>query len=142
MVKNIFGKARVVRLLVADDSAGLRARVKEALAGHPHARVVDETADVPSTLAAIDRHRPDAVILDIQMPGGGGTEVLRQVGATRDRPTFIVLTNHPEHHYRQACHKLGADFFLDKSHDFDRLSEILSDLSAALGSGHVLSEVY
>jgi two-component system response regulator AlgR len=142
MINPLFGKRRPLRLLVSDDASELRKRLREALADHPDARVVGEAADVPSTLEAIDRLRPDAVILDIQMPGGGGTEVLRQIGTTPDRPAFIVLTNHTDHPYRMACQKLGVQFFLDKSHDMDRLGEILSSLSSALGAGHVLSEVF
>lgn len=142
MLKRSNAARRALRLLIADDSPELRGRVVEALSERSGIRVVGEADDVLSTLQAIDRLKPDAVLLDLRMPGGNGTEVLRQVGRSPDRPTFIVLTNFPEEPYRLVCQQLGADFFLDKSRDWDDLMDVLARVAEALSSGQVVSEVF
>ncbi len=142
MAKTSFAKKKVLRLLIADDSPELRSRVAEALSERPGIKVVGESGDVLTTLQAIDRLKPDTVLLDLRMPGGNGTEVLRQIGKSPDRPTFIVLTNYAEDQYRLTCQRLGADFFLDKSGDWDRLTDILARVREALVSGQVISEVF
>jgi DNA-binding NarL/FixJ family response regulator len=73
--------------------------------------------------------KPDAVILDLQMPGGTGLDVLRAI--RKDHPYLFVLicTNHPYSQYRQECLSAGADFFLDKSSEFEKIPAILRELS-------------
>jgi DNA-binding NarL/FixJ family response regulator len=66
-----------VRVVVVDDHAVFRSGVKAELAGYVD--VVGEAADVTSAVAAVTQHRPDVVLLDVHLPGGGGVEVLRQV---------------------------------------------------------------
>jgi DNA-binding NarL/FixJ family response regulator len=68
---------RRVRVVVVDDHAVFRSGVKAELAGYVD--VVGEAADVASAVTVVAQHRPDVVLLDVHLPGGGGVEVLRQV---------------------------------------------------------------
>ena len=73
-----------VRVLVVDDHAMFRAGVRAELAEQPGIEVVAEAADVDSAVDAIGRHRPEVVLLDVHLPGGGGVEVMRRArGAER-----------------------------------------------------------
>ena len=101
-----------MRLLIADDSAALRERLLEMLSRLNGVDVVGQARDVAEALAAIRTLRPDAVILDIRMPGGSGLDVLRELKRTRPSTVAIMLTHHAE--YRQKCAELGADYFLPK----------------------------
>ena len=62
---------------------------------------------------------PDVLILDMAMPGGNGFDVLQAVKQRPSAPLVIVLTNYPA--YRQRCLDAGADYFFDKSAEFDQL---------------------
>jgi DNA-binding NarL/FixJ family response regulator len=90
--------------------------------------VVDQVGTVEETREAVRRLRPDAVILDMQMPGGSGIDVLESMKKDRLISTVIVLTNHPYAPYRKKCLQVGAKFFLDKSSEFEKVGEVLQGL--------------
>jgi DNA-binding NarL/FixJ family response regulator len=72
--------AAVIRLVLVDDHrlfrAGVRAELDEAAGGL--VEIVGEAGDAPSAVAVIAETRPDVVLLDVHLPGGGGIEVLKQ----------------------------------------------------------------
>ncbi|GAA4077041.1 LuxR C-terminal-related transcriptional regulator [Nocardioides kongjuensis] len=70
-----------VRVVVVDDHAMFRRGVSAELAatGTGRVEVVAEAADVDEAVAAVVAHRPDVVLLDVHLPGGGGVEVIRRV---------------------------------------------------------------
>jgi DNA-binding NarL/FixJ family response regulator len=65
----------LTRVLIVDDHAMFRAGVRAELGGAVD--VVAEAEDVDSAVAAVRQHRPDVVLLDVHLPGGGGAEVMR-----------------------------------------------------------------
>jgi DNA-binding NarL/FixJ family response regulator len=87
--------------VVVDDHAMFRAGVRAELAGTGAGvvEVVAEAADVDEAVTAIARTRPDVVLLDVHLPGGGGVEVMRRVALAADReapgsraPSFLALS--------------------------------------------------
>jgi DNA-binding NarL/FixJ family response regulator len=70
------------------------------------------------------------VVLDFQLLGGTGVEVLRKVHPQMPDVRFIVLTNHNNPQYRRICMEAGASHFFDKSTEFGRIKDVI----AALGS--------
>jgi DNA-binding NarL/FixJ family response regulator len=77
-------------VVIVDDHAMWRAGVRAELAGH--VQVLAESADVDSAVAAVREHRPDVVLLDVHLPGGGGAEVMRRAAATSPRTSFLALS--------------------------------------------------
>jgi DNA-binding NarL/FixJ family response regulator len=120
-----------LRVLIADDSAVVRDRLPRLLADVPGVEVVGQTADANATVAALTSLRPDVLILDLFMPGGGGISVLNRLRDLPARPVVIVFTNARYPEYREACARLGAEHFLDKSRDADRLVAIVRGLASA-----------
>ena len=118
-----------MRVLIVDDSAMVAERVTAMLASLPEkVELIGQARDVPGAIEAIQALKPDAVILDIRMPGGSGLDVLQAI--KRDRPETIVmmLTNYPYPQYRQKCLEAGADFFFDKAAELDQVPAILQQL--------------
>ena len=77
-------------VLIVDDHAMWRAGVRAELAGQ--VQVVAEAADVDSAVAAVAHHRPDVVLLDVHLPGGGGAEVMRRAAAASPGTSFLALS--------------------------------------------------
>jgi len=86
------------RVLIVDDHAMFRAGVRAELAGRREIDVVAEAEDVETAVAGIREHRPDVVLLDVHLPGGGGVEVMRKVAASPPpsaaavAPRFLALS--------------------------------------------------
>ncbi len=78
-------------------------------------------------IQALEKTAPRIVILDINLPGMSGIEMLRKVRALMHiQPIIIMLTNNAYSCYERECMKIGADYFLDKSRDFQRIPLIIS----------------
>lgn len=110
-----------------DDDEGIRFLLREelSLAGH----AVRVAGDGPSGLAAAAECLPDAVIVDIKMPGMGGLEVLRRLkGAHPELPVFL-FTAYSD--YWDEAQELGADGYFIKSPDLTALKQALSRLAPA-----------
>jgi DNA-binding NarL/FixJ family response regulator len=116
---------RPLRIFIADDSLVIRARLVTLLEDLVGVKLVGQAGNGAETISAIWQLKPDVVILDIRMPVGSGFEVLQIIKQDQARPIVIVLTNHPYSAYRQKCLEAGADFFLDKSTEFDQIPALL-----------------
>lgn len=75
-------------------------------------------------LMACDYH--EVVVLDINLPGKSGLELLKVIKENTPVCEVIMITNHADEYYRQQCNALGADHFLDKTIEFDQVPEIIN----------------
>lgn len=119
------------RILVADDSRFQNALLSAALREKGFEVVVAEDALQAGMLAL--RTAPDAIVLDINMPGGSGIEVLKRLRRsikTRSIPVVIVSGSN-DSDVRQVAMELGVADFLPKPVNLDQLGRALSDLLSA-----------
>jgi DNA-binding NarL/FixJ family response regulator len=123
---------RHIKVFVADDSLVLRERVLEMLREIPGVEVLGCAEDGLNAIACIRELKPDAVVLDIQMPRGTGLDVLKNIHAVDGVPLFIVFTNFPYPQYRKRALECGAQFFFDKTTEFDKLRELFGQLTSSL----------
>ena len=117
-----------VRVFIADDSRAVVERLADLLEDVPGAELVGQAGDVPEAVQRIQKIKPDALILDLQMPGGSGLDVLRAIRAEYPRLCVLICTNYPYPQFREQCLSAGADFFLDKSKEFEKIPAILRGL--------------
>jgi DNA-binding NarL/FixJ family response regulator len=117
-----------MRVFIADDSTVVAERLADLLRDVPGVELVGRAGDVPETVRSIRQLSPDAVILDLEMPGGTGLDVLRAVRADYPSLQVLICTNFPYSQYRQECFSTGANFFLDKSMEFEKIPTILRAL--------------
>jgi DNA-binding NarL/FixJ family response regulator len=118
-------------VFIVDDSAPIRARLAEMLAGMAEVRLVGEAGSARDAVAGILRTLPDAVLLDLNLMGQTGLDVLRAVRPQAPATVFVVLTNHSETQYRDACAGAGAAYFLDKSTELERVRNVLAEIASA-----------
>ncbi|MFT7775440.1 LytR/AlgR family response regulator transcription factor [Roseateles sp.] len=115
--------------VVAEDEAALRGELVEQLGRlWPELSVVGEAADGLEALRLLDRHQPDILFLDIEMPGATGIDVARQVGG---RAHVVFVTAYDQ--YAIAAFDQGAVDYLLKPLAGARLFTAISRLKARLG---------
>ncbi len=118
-----------IRVVVCDDADAIRSRLVGMIRRLPHVTVAGEARTARTSVDLIKNTEPDVAILDIALPDGNGIDVLRDVKADLPELTVIMLTNHANALYRRACLRAGAQYFFDKSAEFDRLASVLAKLT-------------
>lgn len=111
------------QVLIVDDSEQIRARLAALLSESDQIRVVGQAGDGPQALEAVQRLRPDTVILDIRLTGSSGIDLLKTIKARYPDVTVIMLTNFDDAQYRRQCLQLGADHFLSKAREFEKIAD-------------------
>lgn len=129
----------MMRVLIVDDEAPARDKLRRWLSTHADIEIVGESTDGLAAAAAIDALRPDAVFLDIQMPGLSGLEVAAQLESDT-APLLIFVTAFDEHAIR--AFDLNAIDYLLKPYDRDRLEKSLHRLRERHGGPKTRSAVH
>jgi len=117
-----------IAVFVVDDKPSMRARLRELLGDIDGVEVVGDAGSIDDATAGILRTHPDCVLLDYQVEGGTGVDVLRAVCPQSPDIEFIVLTNHATDQHRRACLNAGARFFLDKSSEFGFIRTAIAEI--------------
>ena len=104
----------MIRVLLVDDDALVRSGLRMMLSGAPAIEVVGEAEDGRGVLSAVDRHRPDIVLMDIRMPHVDGIEATRLVRSQPSAPAVIVLTTFDADELVLRALRAGAAGFLLK----------------------------
>ncbi len=79
----------------------------------------------------IDEVKPQIVLLDINLPDNTGVELLRAVRKKDKSVKIIMITNQVNDHYRRICGLLGANYFVDKSNEFEIIPDIISQIQSS-----------
>lgn len=119
----------IMKIFIADDSSIIRGRLVDLLSEREEIVIIGQAEQGSEATAAIRELQPDVVILDIRMPGGSGIDVLQDIKKEEPAPIVIMLTNYPYRQYRKKCMDAGADFFFDKSTQFDQVIRVLRGLT-------------
>jgi DNA-binding NarL/FixJ family response regulator len=123
-----------IKVFIADDSLIVREHLVTLLDELAGVEIVGQAEDVAEAIRGIRTLQPDVVILDIRLPDGSGIEVLQNIKQDEAAPMVIILTNYPYPGYRKRCLDAGADFFLDKSTEFDQIPKLFELLKQGAGS--------
>jgi two-component system LytT family response regulator len=121
-----------LRAIIVDDEVLGRRAVKQQLDRHADVRVLAQCATGAEAARAIASLDPDVVFLDIQMPGGSGFDVVREIGAG-GRPAIIFVTAFDEH--AVEAFEVNAVDYLLKPLDPARFDEALRRARARLAEG-------
>jgi DNA-binding NarL/FixJ family response regulator len=103
-----------IRVLLADDQALVRAGLRRLLDEQPDIEVVGEAGDGRQAVAAVERLRPDVVLMDIRMPDLDGIEATRQLSRQRPGARVVILTTYELDEYVFDGLTAGACGFLLK----------------------------
>ena len=125
--------------MIVDDSRIVRDRLVALISELPTVEVIGQAANVVDAVKKIRRLQPHIIVLDIAMPGGNGIQVLESIRKLR-RPQahIIMLTNFAQEAYRERCLELGAEYFFDKSAEFEEAVETIKELSRSRSLGRLV----
>jgi DNA-binding NarL/FixJ family response regulator len=114
-----------MKVLIVDDSDAVRDRISKLVGEILGIEPAIQAADFERALEAFDQAAPQLVVLDIGLPTRSGLELLPILKKRVPAPIVIVLTNHAGLEYAKRCEQLGADYFFDKSTQFQAAIEII-----------------
>jgi DNA-binding NarL/FixJ family response regulator len=113
------------RVFLADDSLAIRERVSAMLSSRAMS-IIGEGVSPAGCIAGIQGLHPDVVVLDCQLEGGSGLDVLKAVRKSDPQVAFVVFSSNSGPAYRKRYLAEGAVRFLDKATEFDQLPEAVA----------------
>lgn len=117
------------RVLVVDDDASIRLLTRVALEVEGEGEVVGEASDGRSALELVETLHPDIIVLDLNMPGGTGDDLLIDLTRRADRPRIVVWSAYPPELADAARH--GADATVLKDGDTESLRAAIRKVTVA-----------
>lgn len=119
-------------VLIADDSDIVIHRLMQILHEPGFNQDLLKAKSYAEAVDLVKLHQPQVVILDIQLPGKSGFELLNYIRVQHPGIKTIVLTNKVNVSYKTLCENMGAEYFIDKSSDFEKIPGIVESYKAAL----------
>ena len=121
-------KNEPIKVILADDHAVVRSGIKQFLESTGEIQVLAEAGNGEEAMKIIQKHRPDVVVLDIQMPKASGIEVTRWMRKNDFSTGVLVLTAYDEDPYVNAVLQAGANGFVLKTATPEEIIRAVKDV--------------
>ncbi|MGS0891157.1 response regulator [Burkholderia stagnalis] len=118
----------VLRVFLVDHAVVVRRRIALLVGAIRGVAVVGETEDGQGAWTYIRQSQADVVIVDVRLADGSGLDLIGILSKTVPRIVTIVLTNHSAMAFREACATAGADYFFDKTAEFEAACRVIESL--------------
>lgn len=120
---------RKLSIAIVDDSEIIRERFVHRLNKWENFQIIWQAENVENTYRCFEKSAPSVLILDIQLPDGSGIDILEKIKEEKPATKIIMLTNYSSLPFKNKCVKAGADYFFDKSTEFEKVFEVLKELA-------------
>ena len=120
-----------MKVLLVDDHALIRSGVAAALA-QKNFEVVAEASSVRQGLAMLNTHKPEITLIDINLGGSNGIDLIKQAKGDGISSKFVVLTMHDDNQTLELAKAAGAVAFITKSAPTDSLLEVIQSVAAGV----------
>lgn len=117
-----------MRVLIAESSTVVREKLVSILGDLKGVEIVGQAQDAVSARALARATKPDVAIMDSLDASGDSIGLLQYIKAIRPDAKVIVLTNFVEPENRDMCYRNGADYFFDKSIEFEKAVAVINGL--------------
>lgn len=118
-----------MNVFIVEDSPAICERLQDLIHGIERIELLGTVDNEADAVREICSAKPDLVVLDLALASGSGMGVLRQIKLQGFAGKVIILTNYAYPQYQKKCLELGADNFLDKSLDIEKLGGLLERLA-------------
>ncbi len=129
----------MIRVILCDDHAVVRRGIRDTLTEAVDIQVVAETGSYSEVRDALHSTPCDVLVLDLNLPGRGGLEVLASVRDTEPQLKVLVVSMYPEDQYAIRCLRAGAQGYVNKAGDPSELVEAVR--TVATGRKYVSTAV-
>lgn len=129
----------MIKVFIADDHEFIRAGLKSILANVSDIEVVGEAATGHEVLQALREKTPDALVLDMSMPGLSGLELIKRIKSEWPKQKILVLTMHTNKQYAVRAIRAGATGFLSKATASEEMVTALRKIVA--GRAYISAEI-
>ena len=116
-----------LKILIADDSEQVRKSLSRLLSILRGIEIIGEAVDGRQAIDKTRKLKPDILILDMKMPNGSGLDVLHEIAPDKEKLRVIMLTNYANEQFRNESLKAGADYFFDKSTEFEKVFDVIKN---------------
>lgn len=118
-----------LKVFIAEDSPSVLKALKLLLELIPQVQIIGTAERAPQAAERIEILRPDVAFLDFSLAEGSGIDVLKRIKPALPSVIAIILTSHDDRWIRAKCKDAGADHFLNKSADFDKIPDLLQQIA-------------
>ncbi len=129
----------MIKVFIADDHEFIRAGLKSILANVSDIEVIGEAATGHEVLQALREKTPDALVLDMSMPGLSGLELIKRIKTEWPKQKILVLTMHTNKQYAVRAIRAGATGFLSKATASEEMVTALRKIVA--GRAYISAEI-
>src|SRR5215469_2710180 len=119
-------------ILIVDDFAGWRARVREILGAHPEWKIISEASDGQQAIQEAIELQPDIVVLDITLPRLNGIETAKRIRQKSPKSRIVFLTQHDDSEIMEAALGVGQTVYVPKCTAATRLCDAVAASLAKL----------
>ena len=117
-----------LKVFIAEDSPSVLKALNLLLECIPQVQVIGSAERAPRAAELIEKLKPDVAFLDFSLAEGSGLDVLKQIKPALPAIIAIILTSHDDRWIRAKCKAAGADHFLSKSSDFEKIPDLLRQI--------------
>lgn len=121
-----------INILLVDDSITIITRMKEILSDIKCVKSIETATNGAEAYTKIAQNQPHLVLLDINMPEKNGIELLREIKQNFPEVRVMMVTNQSVEYYKPICIEMGAEYFIDKSTEFELIPDIIDLVSAQI----------
>ena len=116
-------------ILIIDDSSLIVERLINILRDLRNVDSIKLAATGAEASVLLEQSQPEIIFLDIHLPDKSGIELLNKIRTESPEIIVIMFTNEGNDFYKTLCFELGANYFIDKSKDFELIPDIISSLT-------------
>lgn len=129
----------MIRVVLCDDHAVVRRGIRDTLLEATDIQVVAEADSYPALRDALRRTKPDVLLLDVDLPGRSGLEILAVLQEEGNPVRTVMVSMYPEDQYAIRCLRVGAMGYLNKGGDPQAL--IAAVRTVAQGRKYITPEI-
>lgn len=115
----------VYKVLIVDDSPIIIKRLIEILGELNCITYIGEANGFSEAVHSLEQEKYDVVLLDINLSGKNGIELLSFIKVNYPSIKIIMLSNQSGDYYRNLCNELGSDSFIDKTSEFENIPKTI-----------------
>jgi DNA-binding NarL/FixJ family response regulator len=114
-----------LRIYIIEDSESIMQRISRLISAVEETEIVGSSGNIDEALDSIKNLKPEVVILDISVEKVKGLKMIQDIKQMNPFTKVVMFTNYDFQSYKDKSYEYGADYYLDKSQEFEKLAGIL-----------------